>query len=50
MGGIGVVGMGIGIWLMYEAWRNTAPAPVAKAKATLTSSVTPTPTAGTTFV
>ena len=49
MGAIGVVGIGIGIWLMYEAWRNTAPAPIAKAKATLTSSVTAQP-AGSTLV
>ena len=32
-----MLGIGVGAFLMYEAWRNPSPTPVAKAKALLAS-------------
>jgi hypothetical protein len=32
---VGVVMIGVGAWLMFEAWRNKAPTPLVKAKTTL---------------
>jgi hypothetical protein len=40
MGAIGVVAIGVGAFLMYEAWKNPTPTPIVKAKATLTGATT----------
>jgi hypothetical protein len=50
VGAIGVAAIGIGAFLMYEAWRNTAPTPIGKAKATLTTATTINPTAPNTTI
>lgn len=37
MGAVGVLLIGVGAWLMFEAWKNASPTPLVNAKASLTA-------------
>jgi len=44
MDAVGVLLIGTGAWLMFEAWRNTNPTPITNAQRVLTSATSSTTT------